>query len=392
MGIFVTYMNWEKVETDQLFTNRDTSSEMKTKINPKKTNVTEQLVSPNFKGRRGTSEASGIFRKRKSSKKIRMGIYYNTMELILKALRLVGCLPLSIDEQNSIVEFRLLSTPMVFAVLIFSLWSLLAFLVIEDRLRIMRETTDSFDESISAYIFIVCFWQWPLTPFVRWFWQTPRLLSFLARWKNFEGHYERITKTSMKREMQTTRLAVVVLVYSIPWVCTALIIISNFIIPKIRIMHLVAYWYLAVEMYINTSLAWATSQALTSASKGLVRGLRKDVHNSGSLTGGTRNWAQEYMADGDIRDELTLMLVRPRTSKKIRDFLQMMDATPPYISIGEYITVNKEFVSQLLGTMVTYVVVLMQFRHAKDSPHSSEIHRNGNISQEYIPTNFTDSY
>ncbi|KAG8234551.1 Gustatory receptor 2a [Ladona fulva] len=340
------------------------------------------------------AKASGMFWKNNSSKKIRMGTYYNTMSPIFKALRLVGCLPMSIDDRNGVVEFRVFSLPMAFTLIVYSLWSLLVWFVVQDRFRILENSTDSFDESVMAYIFIIYFWEWPLVPFIRWFWQTPRLLSFLAKWKNFEDRYERVTSISIEKDQQTIRFVVISIVYCIPWVSSALMLLCNFIIPKMRSFHLVSYWYIATEMFLNTALAWATSRALIAASKGLVRGLRRDAIrvNTMSQTRGTRNWAQEYMADGDIRDELTLMLVRPRTSKKIRDFLQMMDATPPYISIGEYITVNKEFVSQLLGTMVTYVVVLMQFRHAKDSPHSSEIHRNGNISQEYIPTNFTDSY
>ncbi|XP_071440792.1 gustatory and odorant receptor 24-like [Hetaerina americana] len=79
-----------------------------------------------------------------------------------------------------------------------------------------------------------------------------------------------------------------------------------------------------------------------------------------------------HSAGSDIRDELSLMMVKPRTShkvkKEIREFLQLMDASPPYITVGGYVILDKELVSRLLGTMVTYLVVLLQFRHAMHTP------------------------
>ncbi|XP_046382480.1 gustatory and odorant receptor 21a-like [Ischnura elegans] len=89
------------------------------------------------------------------------------------------------------------------------------------------------------------------------------------------------------------------------------------------------------------------------------------------LLGNSAHYAA-HSAGSDIRDELSLIMVRPRTSNKlkneIREFLQLMDASPPYITVGGYVILDKEFVSRLLGTMVTYLVVLLQFRHAMHTP------------------------
>ncbi|KAG8234550.1 Gustatory receptor 3 [Ladona fulva] len=317
-------------------------------------------------------------RRRTYTKRGRIGAYYDTMEYILKALRFVACLPISVDRKNGTVEFRIRSFSFVFTVLAYGAWSVLVWVVVAERLQILEDSSHSFDDSVVAYVFVIYFLEWPLLPFIRWFWQTPRLISFVAKWRNFEDQYRRVTGAPLVIDEETSRIVVATVVVSIPVISLLVAVASHYVVPLINSLHLAAYWVIATQMYLNSAFVWATSRALQAAAMGLVRGLQRDMEiaakNATEMDRGTRRWPQDYMAGSDIRDELSLIMVKPKTSLKIQEFLQLMEATRPYITVGGYFNLDKGFVSQLLGTMVTYLVVLLQFRHAMHAPTISWQH------------------
>ncbi|XP_055381377.1 gustatory and odorant receptor 22-like [Condylostylus longicornis] len=198
--------------------------------------------------------------------------FYRDHKLLLKLFQLLGVMP--IIREPGAVAFRWISWPMIYAVIVYSIATVIVILVGRARANILLQTS-KFDEYIYAVIFLIFlvphFW----IPFVGWG-VAGEVARYKTMWGTFQVRYYRVTGTTLT----FPNLAILIGVMFIGCVFIAILFLVSLqnLLDGFLLWHTSAYYHIIIMINMNACLWYINSTAIRISATSLSNQFQTDIH------------------------------------------------------------------------------------------------------------------
>ncbi|XP_055639886.1 gustatory and odorant receptor 24 isoform X2 [Toxorhynchites rutilus septentrionalis] len=366
-------------------------------------------------------EAFGV----ESDRNIGSDVIYDTSKPIYFTLRMLGLFPFS-RSSNGFFGFVLASSSMVYCMLYFVLLTTYVAYIMIERINIVRTLEGRFEEAVIAYLFIVNISPIIIIPLM-WY-ETRKVVIILNNWTDFQVLYRKTAGRELNLMLKTKTL---LLLQVIPYCILDTIIYM-----------MGGYWYMACETISTTANELAVDfqralrhvgpAAMVSEYRALWLRLSKLSRGTGFATCYTFTFICLYLffiitlsiyglmsqisngfgikdiglavtafcstgllfficdeahhASFNVRTNFQKKLLMVELSwmnsdaqTEINMFLHATEMNPSSINLGGFFDVNRTLFKSLLATMVTYLVVLLQFQISIPDDSSVLLARNSTV-------------
>ncbi|XP_028179335.1 gustatory and odorant receptor 24-like isoform X2 [Ostrinia furnacalis] len=294
--------------------------------------------------------------------KLTKDIVYENIKPVFTLLRLMGVLPIT-RPSPGISEFQIASPSMIYsAVVYFSMVAYVLYLSLH-KVQILRTAEGKFEEAVIEYLFTVYLFPMIVVP-ILWY-ETRKIAEVLNEWAKFETAYKQLSGRALPINLYKKSLAIAIV---IPVLSVTSVIITHITMVHFKPMQLIPYVFLEILTYILGGYWYLLCETLSVCANIVA----EDFHQ-------VRTNFQKKL----LMVELSWMNTDAQT--EVNMFLRATEMNPAQISLGGFFDVNRTLFKSLMATMVTYLVVLLQFQISipDDSQYQEE--------EEEQAMNYTDS-
>ncbi|XP_052754000.1 gustatory and odorant receptor 24 isoform X2 [Galleria mellonella] len=280
-------------------------------------------------------------------------IIYENIKPVFAILRLIGVLPIT-RPKPAVNQFQIASPSMVYSVVLYvSLVSYVLYLSLH-KVQILRTTgaEGKFEEAVIEYLFTVYLFPMIAVP-ILWY-ETRKIAAVLNSWVEFEIAYKQMSGRSLPVKLYNKALAIAII---IPILSTTSVIVTHITMVHFKLMQIVPYIFLEILTYILGGYWYLLCESLSFSANILAEDFQQALRHIGPA--------------GKVAEYRALWL---RLSKIARD-----------TGIANCYTFTF-----LMATMVTYLVVLLQFQISIPDENQNQL-ENGEESIANITSTVTEA-
>ncbi|XP_067009575.2 gustatory and odorant receptor 63a isoform X3 [Anabrus simplex] len=272
-------------------------------------------------------------------------LFFDEIKPIWYLLRILGLFPISKPNKGA-ATFCFASFAFVYSLAVYLAMGAVVYLVTVDRYNIIKDSKH-FDDQVFAIMFMVnmlpqlvlapCHWR-----------EAYKVVDYLTNWGQLQIQFQHAIHAPMvlniRRKAMT--LAVIMPVFS-----TCVVVSERYMIPEMPIFITAFYSYLLSVVHLHGAFWYLVCAALCQVGNILT------CHFTG-------------VGEVCLQQLLDLKNANKKTQQQMDALVQIIALNPPTMSFAGYVQVNRGFLSSFFSTMVTYLVVLLQFRMGTDVPCS----------------------